>query len=186
MNAAADRRTAVFAALRNLLIERPWGEVTLEAVARDAGVSRQTLYNSFGSRYGLAQAYTFHLADALCAVIAATLAECADDPRRGLEDGLRLFLEMAAEDPLIERVRAGDAHADLIRIVTADAGGLLRRVAADLDAAAAAAWPHVPADARAELSRVLARIAVSYVTMPPENDDSPAAIAAGLSMLLAP
>ncbi|AIY16021.2 TetR family transcriptional regulator [Pimelobacter simplex] len=186
MSAAAERRTAVFAALRSLLLEHPWGEVTLEAVARDAGVSRQTLYNSFGSRYGLAQAYTVDLADALCAVIAATLAEHPDDPRTGLREGLRHYLEIAAEDPLIQRVRTGDAHHDLVRIVTVDAGPLLVRVAERLEAAARTAWPAADPDAVRTLARALARLALSYVTMPPEYDDSPAAIAAGLSVLLAP
>ncbi|MBM7518102.1 TetR/AcrR family transcriptional regulator [Nocardioides nitrophenolicus] len=185
MSAAAERRTAVFAALRALLLERPWGDVTLEAVARDAGVSRQTLYNSFGSRHGLAQAYTVDLADALCALIAATLAEHAS-PRDGLEHGLRLFLETAADDPLIGRVRAGDAHHDLVRIVTTDAGPLLVRVAERLEAGALAAWPGADPDVVRVLARTLARIALSYVTMPPEYDDSPAAIAAGLSVLLTP
>ncbi|UUW91623.1 TetR/AcrR family transcriptional regulator [Pimelobacter simplex] len=186
MSAAAERRTAVFAALRSLLLEHPWGDVTLEAVARDAGVSRQTLYNAFGSRYGLAQAYTVHLADALCDVIAQTLAEHPGAPRAGLEHGLRLYLETAAGDPLIQRVRAGDAHHDLVRIVTVDAGPLLVRVAERLEAAALAAWPGLDPDGVRALSRTLARLALSYVTMPPEYDDSPAAIAAGLSVLLAP
>jgi AcrR family transcriptional regulator len=183
---ATERRTAVFDALRSLLLEHPWGDVTLEAVARDAGVSRQTLYNSFGSRYGLAQAYTFYLADALCDVIAATLVAHPESPRDGLEHGLRLYLETSAADPLIQRVRAGDAHPDLVRIVTVDAGPLLIRVAERLEAAALSSWPDLdPVGVRA-LSRTLARLAVSYVTMPPEYDDSPAAIAAGLSVLLAP
>ncbi|TNM36233.1 hypothetical protein FHP29_18855 [Nocardioides albidus] len=110
----------------------------------------------------------------------------ADDPRTGLEEGLRLFLETAAEDPLIGRVRSGDAHHDLVRIVTTDAAPLLVRVAEHLETAATAAWPHVDPATRGELARVLARLAVGYVTMPPEYDDSPAAIAAGLSVLLAP
>jgi len=186
VSALADRRTAIFAALRALLLERPWGEVTLEAVARDAGVSRQTLYNAFGSRYGLAQAYAAHLAEALCALIAETLAAHPDDPRTGLEEGLRLFLETAAADPLIDRVRVGDAHHDLVRIVTTDAGPLLVRVADRLEDAARAAWPHVEPATLPPLARTLARLALSYVTVPPENDDGPAALAAGLSGLLAP
>lgn len=186
MSAVAERRTAVFAALRALLLEQPWGDVTLEAVARDAGVSRQTLYNAFGSRYGLAQAYTVHLADALCALIAETLTAHPDDPRTGLEEGLRLFLETAAEDPLIDRVRAGDAHHDLVRIVTTDAGPLLVRVAGQLEAAARAAWPQADPALLPQLARTLARLALSYVSVPPEYDDSPAAIASGLSMLLTP
>ncbi|GAA3516985.1 TetR/AcrR family transcriptional regulator [Nocardioides daeguensis] len=186
MSAVAERRTAVFAALRALLLEQPWGEVTLEAVARDAGVSRQTLYNAFGSRYGLAQAYTVHLADALCALIAETLTAHPDDPRTGLEEGLRLFLETAAEDPLIDRVRAGDAHHDLVRIVTTDAGPLLVRVAGQLEAAARTAWPQADPALLPPLARTLARLALSYVSVPPEYDDSPAVIASGLSMLLTP
>lgn len=186
MSAAAERRTAVFAALRALLLEQPWGELTLEAVARDAGVSRQTLYNAFGSRSGLARAYTVHLADALCALIADTLAAHADDPRHGLEEALRFFLETAAEDPLIVRVRAGEAHHDLARIVTTDAGPLLVRVAARLEEAAHSAWPRTDPTGLATLARTLARLALSYVTTPPEYDESPATIAAGLATLLAP
>lgn len=183
---AAERSAAVFDALRNLLLEHPWGEVTLEAVARDAGVSRQTLYNAFGSRYGLAQAYTLALADVLCDAIAATLAEHPLDRRTGVERGLLLYLEMSVGDPLIERVRAGDAHPDLVRLVTADAGPLLVRVAERLEAGALAAWPTVAPERARTFARALARLAVSYVTMPPEYDDSPAALATGLSELLTP
>lgn len=183
---AAERSAAVFDALRNLLLEHPWGDVTLEAVARDAGVSRQTLYNAFGSRYGLAQAYTLALADVLCDAIAATLAEHPLDRRTGVEQALLLFLETSVGDPLIQRVRAGDAHPDLVRLVTADAGPLLVRVAERLEAGALAAWPGMAQDRARTFARALARLAVSYVTMPPEYDDSPAALATGLSELLTP
>lgn len=183
---ATERSAAVFDALRNLLLEHPWGDVTLEAVARDAGVSRQTLYNAFGSRYGLAQAYTLALADVLCDAIAATLAEHPLDRRTGVEQGLLLYLETSVGDPLIQRVRAGDAHPDLVRLVTADAGPLLVRVAERLEAGALAAWPTVAPERARTFARALARLAVSFVTMPPEYDDSPAALATGLSELLTP
>jgi AcrR family transcriptional regulator len=96
-----ERRAAVFTALRGLLLEHPWGEVTLEAVAKEAGVSRQTLYNTFGSRYGLAQAYTLDLAEALCDLIEETVAAHPGDPRTGLEAAFRLYLDAAATDPLM-------------------------------------------------------------------------------------
>ncbi|TWG90639.1 TetR family transcriptional regulator [Nocardioides sp. J9] len=181
---AQERSAAVFAALRNLLIEQPWGDVTLEAVARDAGVSRQTLYNTFGSRYGLARAYTLALADALCDVIAEAVAEHPGDPRAGLEHGLLVYLQSAADDPLIGRVREGDAHPDLVRIVTADAAPLLVLVTGRLEEMARAAWPDVD-DARA-FARTTARLAASYVTMPPEDDADPADLAAELADVLAP
>lgn len=183
---ASARRTAIFEALRAQLLAKPWGDITLEEVAREAGVSRQTLYNSFGSRYGLAQAYTIALADALCDLMAGILVERGDDPRAGLESALRTFLEVAVTDPLIQRVRAGEAHPDLVRLVTADAAALLTHVGSRLEAALLAAWPDGDAAELRTLARTVARIAVSFVTMPPEYDDSPAAIAAGLSALLTP
>lgn len=183
---ASARRAAIFDALRAQLLAKPWGDITLEEVAREAGVSRQTLYNSFGSRYGLAQAYTIALADALCDLMAGILVEHGDDPRAGMESALRTFLEVAGADPLIERVRAGEAHPDLVRLVTSEAGALLIHVAGRLEAGLLAAWPDVDATRLRALARTVARLAVSFVTMPPEYDDSPAAIATGLSALLTP
>lgn len=183
---SAERSAAVFDALRALLLEHPWGEVTLEAVARDAGVSRQTLYNAFGSRYGLAQAYTLALADVLCDAIAETVAAYPEDPRRGLEQALLLYLETSQADPLIRRMRSGEAHHDLVRIVTTDAGPLLERVAARLEDAVRVAWPHLSSDRVTAWSRTVARLAASYVSMPPADDESPAALAAGLADVLAP
>ena len=50
-------RSTVFEALDALAAERPWTAITMAEIARAAGVSRQTLYNEFGSRDDLAQAY---------------------------------------------------------------------------------------------------------------------------------
>ncbi|GAA4814671.1 TetR family transcriptional regulator [Nocardioides caeni] len=183
---AAERRTAVFAALRDLLLERPWGEVTLEAVAQDAGVSRQTLYNTFGSRVGLADAYTRHLADALCDVIADEVERHPGDLRAGLTAGLGLYLELAAGDPLVGRVRGGEAHHDLMRLVTTDAVPLLRHVEERIEAFLRPAWSDLPEGRVPVLAALLARMALSYVVTPPEDDESPAAVAAGLVSLLVP
>lgn len=182
--AAAQRREAVFAALRAQLLERPWAEVTLEAVAKDAGVSRQTLYNSFGSRSGLAQAYTFHLAGALCEVIAASVQAHPGDPRGGLEEGIRVYLEFALDDPLFGRVGAGEAHSDLARLVTTDARPLLERVAGRLAEIGTAAWPEVAPEQARAIASTTARLALSFVVTPPGEDETPASVAAGIASVL--
>ena len=51
--------------MRQELLTKDWSAVTLADVARTAGVSRQTIYNEFGSRQGLAQGYALRLADRL-------------------------------------------------------------------------------------------------------------------------
>lgn len=186
MKGVSERRAAIFAALRELLLEHPWGDVTLEAVAKQAGVSRQTLYNAFGSRYGLAQAYTLDLAEALCDAMEETFAAHADDPRSGLEAGIRLFLEVAEADPLIRRVQTGEAHHDLVRIVTTDAAPLLVHVTGRLTDALGAAWTGVDGGTVQTIARTVARLALGYVSTPPETDEGPAEAARALASVLAP
>ena len=181
--ASTPARTAVFAALGEVLTEKPWRKVRLEEVAQRAGVSRQTIYNDFGSRYGLAEAYAYGVADALCDLIAGDMAARADDPRAALESGLRMFFEATSADPLIRRVQEGEAHEDLMRLVTSDSGPLLTHIADRLAASISQVWPGVDADVTRTLARTIARLAISYVALPPETDDD---VASGLAALLAP
>ena len=55
--------TWVLDAMRDLLGTKDWSAITLADVAKSAGISRQTIYNEFGSRHGLAQGYALRLAD---------------------------------------------------------------------------------------------------------------------------
>lgn len=177
------RRERIFAALRELLIEHPWREINIESVAKRAGYSRQTIYNDFGSRFGLAEAYTVALADVMCDVIVDVIAGHPDEPTAALEAGLRIFLESAGDDPLIQRVQAGEAHADLLRLVTADSAGLLIHVTDRLVEGIGSAWPGLDRGVLVALARTVARLALSYVTMPPETD---ADLAAEIASLLGP
>ncbi|MGW2600388.1 TetR family transcriptional regulator [Streptomyces klenkii] len=61
---------AAFAALRS----RPWNGVRMVDVAAAAGVSRQTLYNEFGSKDGLARALVRREAEAFLAGVERALA----------------------------------------------------------------------------------------------------------------
>ncbi|MEH6379323.1 helix-turn-helix domain-containing protein, partial [Streptomyces sp. KLMMK] len=61
---------AAFAALRT----RPWNGVRMVDVAAAAGVSRQTLYNEFGSKDGLARALVRREAETFLAGVERALA----------------------------------------------------------------------------------------------------------------
>jgi AcrR family transcriptional regulator len=56
--AEAEERTraALLDAADEAFLSGPWGQVSLEAIARDAGVTKQTLLRHFGSKDGLLQA----------------------------------------------------------------------------------------------------------------------------------
>jgi AcrR family transcriptional regulator len=58
---AATRR-AIIAAARDLLAGQDWRRFTLEAVAERAGVTRVTVYNQTGNKYGLLDAVLTELA----------------------------------------------------------------------------------------------------------------------------
>lgn len=58
----AATRQAIVEAARDLLATRDWRNFTLEAVAARAGVTRVTVYNQVGSKYGLLDAVLTELA----------------------------------------------------------------------------------------------------------------------------
>src|SRR5690606_30847838 len=58
-------RDSILDGMRDLLLTRDWSSITLSDVAKAAGISRQTIYNEFGSRQGLAEGYALRLADRL-------------------------------------------------------------------------------------------------------------------------
>lgn len=97
---------AAFAALRS----RPWAAVRMVDVAAAAGVSRQTLYNEFGSKEGLAQALVRREIDGYLAGVERTLAGAR---RSGADAGGRLLalvawtLRAARGNPLVRAALSG-------------------------------------------------------------------------------
>src|SRR5690606_33410801 len=72
-------RSTVFAAVDGLAAERAWGAITMAEIARAAGVSRQTLYNEFGSRDELAQAYVLWASEQFLVEIERVVGARPDD-----------------------------------------------------------------------------------------------------------
>ena len=58
-------RESVLGAVDDLVREHRWSEVSMAKVAEAAGVSRQTLYNAFGTRDDLVAAYVLWAAEGL-------------------------------------------------------------------------------------------------------------------------
>lgn len=71
-------RESLLDAAYTALARRPWSTVRMVDVAAAAGVSRQTLYNEFGSKEGLARALVRREADGYLAGIERALATHSD------------------------------------------------------------------------------------------------------------
>jgi AcrR family transcriptional regulator len=164
-----------------------WSQVTMAAVATDAGVSRQTLYKRFGSRAELAQAYVLREAGRLVALVDAAIAEHGDDPRAAIAAAFETFLAAAAEHPLVRAiVGEGDRAAgddELLELVTIRGRSVLDAAAHHLAAVLRDTWPAL-SPASADLAAEIAvRLAISTAALP----GGPAALDGGrLGEALAP
>ncbi|ESP99823.1 TetR-family transcriptional regulator [Streptomyces sp. GBA 94-10 4N24] len=100
-------RAALLIAAEAHLARRPWSAVRMGEVAASAGVSRQTLYNEFGSKEGLARALARQAADGYLAGIERALARPATDPRERLRAAADWTVAAARPGTLLRSLLTG-------------------------------------------------------------------------------
>ncbi len=176
-------RDSVLDAMRDLLLTRDWSAVTLSDVARAAGISRQTIYNEFGSRQGLAQGYALRLADRLVDTVHAALDANVGNMYEALLQGFRGFFAESAADPLVISLLTGVAKPDLLQLITTDSAPIITQASERLTAALTQSWVATSDEDAGVLARAIVRLALSYVSMPPEADHD---VAADLARLMTP
>jgi AcrR family transcriptional regulator len=95
----ARREELIDAAVR--AIRTGGGEVSMEAVAAEAGITKPIVYRHFGSRAGLCQAIARRYGERLHAALFASLAGSDDDGEEAFRRGIDACLSfMAEESPL--------------------------------------------------------------------------------------
>jgi AcrR family transcriptional regulator len=176
-------RDSILDGMRDLLDSRDWSSITLADVARQAGISRQTIYNEFGSRQGLAQGYALRLADRLVDVVDGAIQENVGDINSAFLQGFREFLDESAADPLVISLLNGQAKPDLLQLITLDSAPVITHCSQRLTESFAESWVKHSHEDAAVLARATVRLAMSYVSMPREADYD---IAADLARLLTP
>jgi AcrR family transcriptional regulator len=161
-------------------------------VARTAGISRQTIYNEFGSRQGLAQGYALRLADRLVDTIHEALDANVGNIYESFLQAFRRFFSEAAADPLVTSLRTGVAKPDLLQLITTDSAPIITRASGRLASALTETWVASSDEDAGLLARAIVRLALSYVSMPPEADlgapptEGGGDVAADLARLMAP
>jgi AcrR family transcriptional regulator len=180
-------RDSVLDAMRDLLLTRDWSAITLSNVASAAGISRQTIYNEFGSRQGLARGYALRLADRLVDTVHAALDANVGDIYAALLQGFRRFFGESAADPLVISLLTGVAKPDLLQLITTDSAPIITRASQRLVSAFNQTWVAISDEDAGVISRAIVRLCLSYVSMPPESDLADGAdVAADLARLMAP
>jgi AcrR family transcriptional regulator len=160
--ARALLRTTIVHAVDDLVRSRGWSATTMADVAAAAGVSRQTVYNEFGSRQRLVEEYVSAEVDALITEVEDLVRDKADDPHAALRGAFERFLRLASDEPVV-RIIVADADGELIRLLT----GIGRSIATTRVASLIAeVWPQVSRADADVLTESLVRLAISHALLP--------------------
>jgi AcrR family transcriptional regulator len=160
-------RATTVEAMRGLLEERPWSSITMSDVAAAAGVSRQTLYNTFGDRDGLVDAYVRWAADRFLDQVEATIGEHGDDIEAALLASFEAFLSAVHDDPLVSAIEAKSGISGVSAFVAEDVGNTLLEVATErLIQIVDDAWPGLPSADLDLAAETIVRLALSHMVIP--------------------
>jgi AcrR family transcriptional regulator len=98
---AQDRREQILDVTKTMAAARGFHVVSIEAVAREAGISRPIVYSHFGDLQGLLEALVERESRRALSQLAAVLPTdlAGGDAREILLSGLRGYLEVVASDP---------------------------------------------------------------------------------------
>jgi AcrR family transcriptional regulator len=152
-------------------------------IATSAGVSRQTLYNEFGSRDEFAQALVIREGSRFLDAVEEAIDQNASDPLTALTAALERFLTIARDDPFVRLLLGDDGTGGMLPLVTTQSGPVVDWASGRLVAAIVARWPRVTGADVQDLADTLVRLAISHVAAPRAK---PGRTAASITRLLAP
>jgi AcrR family transcriptional regulator len=154
----------------------------MAAIAADAGVSRQTVYNEFGSRDGVAQAYVLREAEWFLTAVRETIRTHADDPRAALAAALEHFLRTAAEHPLLRAI-VGHEDSDDLLMLTIHSDAVVSAAGGEVARSIVETWPQVVLDDAQLTADTLVRLALSHAALPAGPPDE---VAHAVTRILGP
>jgi AcrR family transcriptional regulator len=168
---------------RDQLGERAWAQVTMAEIAAAAGVSRQTLYNEFGTRDEFAQALVIREGSRFLDAVEEAIDENADDPLAALRAALERFLTIAREDPFVRLLLGDDGTGGMLPLLTTQSRPVVEWATGRLVGAMRAHWPRVAERDLQDLADTVVRLAISHVAAPRQT---PGRTAASITRLLGP
>jgi AcrR family transcriptional regulator len=148
-----DIRESLLDAAYDLAVTTGWQRARMVDVAAAAGVSRQTLYDQFGGRDGLARALAMRETQRFLDGVERAMGAHPDDVVRALEAAAAFALTAARGNPLIRAILTENGDVGLLPYLTTRAEPLL-----------AAAKERLDLDE--DVSEVVVRLALSYIVLP--------------------
>jgi AcrR family transcriptional regulator len=168
-------RAALLDAAYDAAVGGDWARTRMADVARAAGVSRQTLYNEFGSKDALAQAMAMREVQQFIAGTERALDDAnPDDPIQAVGAAALYTLQQAAENPLLKAALIDDAGG-LLSFLTTRGEPAMAAARASFENYYATHWPELSSTAIASAAETITRLTISYLVLP---GDAPAEVLA--------
>ena len=143
-----------------------WAGTRMLDVARAAGVSRQTLYNEFGSKDALAQALAMREVERFIEGTERALDEAhPDDPIQAVGAAALYTFQQAAENPLLKAALVDDTSG-LLSFLTTRGEPAITAARASFETYYSTHWPHLPHDAITTAAEAITRLTLSYLVLP--------------------
>ncbi len=136
-------------------------------IAAAADVSRQTLYNEFGSKEGLLQSVVVREAGGFLDGVMRILNGHEGEPSGAVSEATRWILNAAADTPLIRAIITGDD--ELLPVLTTRADPLHVELGERMTDYLRRRWP-VLGDRAEAIAEVALRLTLSYVLLPTDPD----------------
>jgi AcrR family transcriptional regulator len=178
-------RDALLDAAYDVAVAGNWQSARMLDVATAAGVSRQTLYNEFGSKDSLAQALAMREAQRFIDGTNRFLDEIHPHaPVDAVAAATEWTIREASNNPLLKAVLTDDTS-ELLPYLTTRGDAIIGAARANIESYWRAHWPDVDPDDVALAAETVARLTVSYLVLPSDGPDGSAeAIAARMSQLV--
>ncbi|MEU5882626.1 TetR family transcriptional regulator [Spirillospora sp. NPDC047279] len=164
-------RDSLLDAAAELLVRRGYRGVRMQDVAAAVGVSRQTVYNEFGDKWGMAQAVVLRDNERYLDGIDRVLTEHADDLYAAVAAAVRFTLGLSADDPIKKVVLTGAGGDELLPLLTTQAEPVLFTARTRIVEHARAQWPELDPAAFAEIAEAAVRLTMSHIVLPTEPPD---------------
>ena len=158
-------REELLDAAATLLTERGYRSVRMQDVADAVGVSRQTVYNEFGDKWGLAQALVLRHNDQYLDGVDEALSR-HDDLHSAVVSAVEFTLAAAADDPFQKAILTGSGSEDLLPLLTTQAEPVVFAARRRILEHAIRQWPDLDTEALPEVVDTAVRLTISHVVLP--------------------
>jgi AcrR family transcriptional regulator len=159
------KRTELLEAAVDELVQHGWRGLQMQAVAKRVGVSRQTVYNTFSGRDGLAEAMIEYLTDSFLDGFDDAFAT-AESPSGRWENGVRYLLRRGDDDPALRAMLGLDSGQQFLGLLTSGSAPIVARARERIPAAVLRFQPELELSRLTQTAELLARLTLSEIVQP--------------------